>query len=332
MLKAAVVGTKPPFGRISNIAKLSNELEIVALCDLREEATRECAEKFGVAQVFSDFNQMIEVADFDILYSFTGTYSRPDQVVAAAQAGKHIFTEKPLALSVEEGRRMVDAVRAAGVKYQIGYQLRTYYFARALKALVEQGVLGEITSCLSRRFMPAQHWQKDGQPTWYGLQEKSGGITVDYTTHDIDLLRSLMGDVSSVFASIRRARCKTADDNVWSVLEFGSSTMGMIGASFSATFGSTDIGLFGTEGSAMAVGYQDVKVKLWGQDEKPASELVEVEPDPEDISVVQHQNFLRCLAEDREPSPNVEDGCAAIQVALAMQESSETGLKVEIQP
>lgn len=330
MWKAAVIGTKPPFGRVGNLAKLKDELEIVAVCDLKEEWAKECAEKFGAAQAFTDYREMLE-EDFDILYSFTGTYSRPDQVVAAAEAGKHIFTEKPLALSLEEGQRMVDAVRKAGVKYQIGYQLRTYYFARALKALADSGTLGEITSCISRRFMPAEHWRgQDGNPTWYGIQEKSGGITVDYTTHDIDLLRWVVGDVKHVFAAIRRGRCKTGDDNVWSVLEFANGAMGMIGASFSATFGSTDIGIFGTNGSAMSDGYTDVKVKLWGQEEAPASELVDVPADSEDLSVVQYQNFFKALREDTPPSPEVEDGYRAIEVALAMQASAKSGARVDL--
>lgn len=331
MWKVAVVGAKPPFGRIANLAKLEADLEIVAVCDLKEEWARECAQGMGTCQVFTDFRQMIAEVEFDILCSFTGTYARPEQVIEAARAGKHIFTEKPLALSLERGREMVAAVRDAGVKYQIGYQLRTYYLARALKALVDSGVLGEVTSCMSRRFMPAEHWQRDGQPTWYGLQDKSGGITVDYATHDIDLLRSLVGDVRHVSAAVRRGRCKTSDDNVWAVLEFAGGAIGMIGASFSATFGSTDIGLFGTKGSAMTVGYKDVKVKLWGGQEAPASDFVDVPPDPQDISVVQYENFVKCLDEDREPSPGIEDGYRAIEVALAMQASSERGTRVDIE-
>jgi len=329
MWKAAVIGTKPPFGRIANLAKLKDELELVAVCDLKEEWARQCAEEFGVPQAFTDYQEMLK-GDFDILFSFTGTYSRPDQVVAGAEAGKHIFTEKPLALSLDEGRRMVTAVREAGVKYQIGYQLRTYYFVRALKALMASGTLGDITSCMSRRFMPAEHWRgKDGNPTWYGIQEKSGGITVDYTTHDIDLLRCVVGDVEQVFAATRRGRCETGDDNVWSVLEFENGAMGMIGASFSATFGSSDIGVFGTKGSAMTEGYTALKVKLWGEEETSAGELVDIPPDPEELGLVQYRNFFKALEDDRAPSPGIEDGYRAIEVALAMQESSATGQRVE---
>jgi predicted dehydrogenase len=328
MWKAAVIGTKPPFGRIANLAKMKEDLEIVAVCDLKEEWAKECAAKFGTAQAFTDYRKMLET-DFDILFSFTGTYSRPDQVVAGAEAGKHIFTEKPLALSLEEGKRMVEAVRKTGVKYQIGYQLRTYYFARALQALVSSGTLGEVTSCMSRRFMPSEHWRdKDGNPTWYGVQEKSGGITVDYTTHDIDLLRWVVGDVRHVFAAIRRAKCQTGDDNVWSVLGFENGAMGMIGASFTATFGSSDIGVFGTKGSAMTVGYTDLKVKLWGGEEAPASKFVELPPDTENLGFEQYRNFFRAIREDREPSPSIVDGYKAIEVALAMQESAKSGERI----
>ena len=331
MWKAGVVGTKPPFNRVANVAKLRDQVEIVAVCDLNEEWASQCAEKFGIEHVFTDMDEML-ASDIDIVYVFTGTYARLPLVTAAASAGKHIFTEKPLALSLDDGQAMIDAVREAQVKYQIGYQLRTYYFARALKALVDKGVLGEITSCMSRRFMPAQHWKgPDGQPTWYGLQDKSGGITIDYITHDIDLMNWIAGRVTHVSASIRRGRCKTGDDNVWSVLDYENGAMGMIGASFSATFPSADIGIFGTDGSAVVTGkYQGVAVKLWGKDESSASEYVDVDPQPEDVSVVQHLNFLAALAGDREPSPSIVDGYRAIEVALAMQESARIGLRVEL--
>lgn len=329
MRKAAVVGTKPPFGRIKDVARLTN-LELVAVCDLNEAWAKQCAEEVGVARVFTDSDELLK-EDFDVLFSFTGTYARPAIVIPAAEAGKHVFTEKPLALTLEDGRRMIDAIRHAKVKYQIGYQLRTCYFARALKAVVESGVLGEITSCLSRRFMPSEHWRgPDGQPTWYGRQERSGGITVDYLTHDIDLMCWLIGNVKSVFASTRRARCKTSDDNVWSILEYESGATGMIGSSFSATFNSSDIGVFGTLGSAMTVGYKDVKVKLWGGEEAPASDFVELPEEHDDLSLVQYRNFLRAIDEDREPSPSIEDGYRAIEVALAMQESARSGQRIDL--
>ena len=330
MFTAAIVGTKPPFPRVANLVKLADEVKVVDVCDLREEWAKECASQFGIEHAYSDFHAMLELP-FDILVSYTGTYSRPDQVVAAAEAGRHIFTEKPLALSIGEGKRMVDAVRAAGVKYQIGYQLRTHYFARAMKQLVDEGVLGEISSCMSRRFMPAEHWKgPDGQPTWYGRQDLSGGITVDYITHDIDLLRWWLGDYATVYANTRRNRCKTGDDEVWANLQFASGAMGMIGASFSATFGSCDIMVIGSKGSARVVDYRDVHVRLWGEEEKPASAFVTVPADPEDLPLAQYRNFLSCLRENSEPAPSIEDGYRAIEVALAMQRSNETGQAVTL--
>jgi predicted dehydrogenase len=135
MYTAAVVGAKPPFPRVANLMKFADQLKVVAVCDLKPEWAKECAEKFAIPHVYSDFREMLKL-DFDVFISFTGTYSRPDQIVAVAAAGRHIFTEKPLALSLADGQRMLDAVRRAKVRYQIGYQLRTYYFARAMKALV----------------------------------------------------------------------------------------------------------------------------------------------------------------------------------------------------
>ncbi len=332
MWKAVVVGTKPPFGRIKNVLKLSDRVEIAAVCDLNEEWAKQCAEECGVPHAFTDIDEMLGKVECDIVFIFTGTYARQPLVTAAAKAGKHLFTEKPLALSLEDAQAMTDAVRGAGVKYQIGYQLRTHYFARALKAVVDKGILGDLTSCMSRRFMPSQHWGgTEDNPRWYGIQEKSGGITVDYITHDIDLLNWIVGDVTHVYADIRRGLCKTADDNVWAVLDYANGAMGMIGASFTATYPSAEIGIFGTEGSAMLTGqYKGASVKLWGKDELPAAEYVDIEPQPQDVTTVQFQNFFDALDEGRDPSPDIVDGFKALQVALAMQESAATGARVAV--
>ena len=101
--------------------------------------------------------------------------------------------------------------------------------------------------------------------------------------------------------------------------------------SAAAAFPSSDVGVFGDEGSAMVTGsYEGVAVKLWGKDEAPASAYVDVAPQPADVSAVQYENFLAALAHDREPSPNAVDGLKAVQVALAMQESAATGKAMEL--
>jgi len=326
--QVAVIGLKGVGSNHTKKLAGMDDVELVAVCDIVKERGDEVAKEHSIPQVFTDYKDLLK-GDFDVLVSCTGQYARRDHVVAAAEAGKDIFTEKPLAANLEDGRAIRDAVKAAGVKYQIGFQLRCSEYGRALKTVVDSGKLGRIVYCWSHRNMPANHYVgPDGQPSWYGTQEKSGGISGDFSPHDIDLMRWFCGDVTEVYARLHRARFDGADDNVWALFTFESEATGSLGDSFTNTHRQSLIGVCGTEGSVGLDHTGAVRVKLWSDEDFT---------DPADYGdltrggrIEQHECFFDDLREGREPSPNIDDGYAVLQISTAIQRSAASGQPVKI--
>ena len=327
--KVAVIGLKGVGTNHTKKLAGMKEAQLVAVCDMVKERAEQAAKAHKIPHVFTDFKEMFAKCEFDVLVSCTGQYARREHVVAAAQAGKQIFTEKPLAANLADGKAIRDAVKAAGVKYQIGYQLRCSDYGRAVKVVVDSGKLGKIVYGWSHRNMPANHYKNpDGSQSWYGTQEMSGGIAGDFSPHDIDLMRWFCGDVDEVYARTHRARYAGADDNVWALFTFKSGATGSLGDSFTNTFGQSLIGVCGTEGTVALDHTGKVRVKLWA--DKDFTEPAAYGDLTRGGRVDQHECFFRDLREGREPSPNIDDGFAVLQISVAIQRSAATGKPVRI--
>ncbi|MEW6354813.1 MAG: Gfo/Idh/MocA family oxidoreductase [Planctomycetota bacterium] len=326
--KVAVIGLKGVGTNHTKKLAAMDGVEVVAVCDIVKERAEQVAKEHNIPHMFTDYKEMLK-SDFDVLVSCTGQYARRDHIVAAAKAGKHLFTEKPLAANLEDGQAIRDAVKAAGVKYQIGFQLRCSEYGRALKTVVGSGALGDLVYCWSHRNMPANHYVgPDGKPSWYGIQEKSGGIAGDFSPHDIDLMRWFCGDVKEVYARLHRARFEGADDNVWAIFTFANGATGSLGDSFTNTFGQSFIGVCGTKGTVAYDHTGKVRVKLWG--DKEFSEPEKYGDVTRGGRIEHHECFFHDLREGREPSPNLDDGYAVLQISVAIQRSAASGQPVRI--
>jgi predicted dehydrogenase len=165
----------------------------------------------------------------------TSTSSHGDVIVAAAAAGKHIFTEKPIALDVLETRRATQAVQTAGVLFQVGFHRRFDPDFRALAERVHAGEMGDV------HLLRLAHRDKYSRPPGTYL-ETSGHVVVDSMIHDFDTARWLMGEVATVYASgtavVDPEFARTGDaDHAVAVLEFASGALGLIDNSRQTGYG-----------------------------------------------------------------------------------------------
>jgi myo-inositol 2-dehydrogenase/D-chiro-inositol 1-dehydrogenase len=164
------------------------------IADVNEESARQCAQQLGVAEVASDYRALLESRDIQAVLICSATDTHAEMIEAAAQAGKHIFCEKPIALSLPTIDRALAAVAQAGVKLQIGFNRRFDANYRRVKSAIEQGEIGEVSllHIISR----------DPAPPPISYIRVSGGIFLDMTIHDFDLARFLAGsEVEEVYTS-----------------------------------------------------------------------------------------------------------------------------------
>lgn len=168
------------------------------ICGRNEEGVKQAAAQYGWESYVTDWRELVERDDIDLVDINTPSDSHKEIAIAAAKAGKHIFCEKPLAITLSDARDMLQAAETAGVKHMIGFNYRFVPAVILAKKLVEEGRLGKI-----RHFRAAflQDWILDPQfPLVWRLQKKIAGSGVhgDLSAHLIDLAHYLVGDIKEV--------------------------------------------------------------------------------------------------------------------------------------
>jgi predicted dehydrogenase len=241
-------------------AKALRELpgvEIVAIADEDADRGKAAAQRFEVDTFVPDWRDLVARDDVDIVMVHSENARHAEQVVAAAEAGKHVFCEKPIATTVADARAMAEAVRAAGVDGTAAFVSRFSKEADRAKRIVESGVLGRIL--LTRSLIGLAGIAEIGCPpdmTAWMVDPVlgGGGAWIDEGSHGIDLLRWLVGDIAeiSAFTANRAKPDLDGEDIAVATLRYADGGLGEIATVWSLT---ADIGmrnafeLYGTGGT-----------------------------------------------------------------------------------
>ena len=339
MIKVGMIGC----GGMGNyhapvLAGLPN-VKVIGACDLIESKAMALGDKIGVPHC-TDFRDLLD--DVDAVWVCTQPFSRVEIVTTAAKAGKHIFTEKPICNEVAGARKMIAAAKRYGVKYMLGYCLRFWNPYLLIRETFASGELGELVDGWTRRFMPM-----DSRPSWYGQQEKSGGVTLDFGSHDINWLLWVGGPVKSVFAQTRRVREGVqADEHSQAMMLFKRGGMGAVDISWSSYVGESSVGLVGTKGAIIVGADGKVRKKIGDAPEQivDADSAMDVNPSGQvgkkDARGKVHavarkaesiqEHFFRCIEDDLTPTTPAQDGLQTLLVVKAMMESARRGVSVKV--
>jgi predicted dehydrogenase len=169
--------------------------------DINDEMAKAAAERFGFESYSSDWRRVLEDPTIDIIDIVTPNDSHAEIAIAAAKSGKHIICEKPLARNAEESKRMLDAVKEAGVKHMVAFNYRRTPAIALAKKYIEEGSIGRI---LNFRGTYLQDWSADPNSplSWRFRSSVAGsGALGDIATHVIDIARYLIGDITEVMAT-----------------------------------------------------------------------------------------------------------------------------------
>jgi len=170
------------------------------LVDIDEETAKQAAESFGFEKYTTDWKEAVNDPEIDIIDICTPNKFHEEIAVAAAEAGKHIISEKPLARTAEEAKRMYEAVEKAGVKHAVAYNYRRTPAVALAKKFIEDGKVGKI---LNFRGTYLQDWSADPESplSWRFQKEVAGsGALGDIGSHVLDFARYLVGEISDVNA------------------------------------------------------------------------------------------------------------------------------------
>ena len=198
-LKFGIIGIKGRGGGLAKEAASIDGVEVVAIADLDTAAAGEIAEPLG-ASVFDDYATMLREVDLDVAVIATPHRFHGPMGLACLEAGVHTFLEKPIANTVSEADRLVEAAESRGLTFGIGHNYRTFPGNIAMKALVEEiaPIHRVLWQWLDTR--PETYYDRDvWRCTW---TDAGGGVLMNQTSHDLDLLCWMMGDPAEVSAMI----------------------------------------------------------------------------------------------------------------------------------
>ncbi|MDQ4077775.1 MAG: Gfo/Idh/MocA family oxidoreductase [Chloroflexota bacterium] len=325
-------------------------VQLVSICDIDPVIAEQRARDTNVESIYSDPFQMLNEAAIDAVDICTPHDQHAPLAIAAAQAGKHVLVEKPMACSLEECRAMVAAAEQAGVTLMVAQHERYIPSYRGAQRAIQAGELGPIRAVRIDAmqnllaFLPRGHWLYDGE-------RAGGGIVISVAVHRIDLVRYLVGNVGRVMGVCRTMRpefVNGAEDFACATLEFENGAIGELFATYSGyrmPWGQQFM-IFGDDGTVHAVppsGEYDgpalIASRERGQESTAWNEqfggFVPIEPDrtglPTDNGFVNEiLHFAECCQQDVEPLTSGRDNLDTMKVIFGIYQSARTGQPVDL--
>lgn len=328
-------------GRISRnhfdaIAKVDG-LALSAVCDIVEERAREAGERQGVPW-FTSYERMLAEAECDAVAICTPSGLHPEHGILAARAGKHVISEKPMAITLTAADELVHACDHAGVHLFVVKQNRLNPPIQLLRRAIDKGRFGRIylANTTVRWTRPQEYY--DMAP-WRGTWEFDGGAFMNQASHYVDLIQWLVGPVESVIAKTATLarRIETEDTGV-AVLRFRNGALGTIEVTMLTYPRNLEgsITILGETGTVKIGGTAVNRVETWQfADYDDDDKLVEaVATNPPTVYGFGHEGYYRnvcaVLRGEAQADTDGRAGRKSLELILGIYESARTGREVPI--
>lgn len=320
---------------------VADNAELVAVYDVNTKANEMLAEVFGVTAASSE--EELLASDTDVVYIATPVNLHLQQVLACAEAGKHVICEKPLGMDSGEAVQMLEACEQAGVKLAVGFMMRFSALHQAALKLIKDGKLGKPVfgrAMISCWYPPMKGaWRQD--PAQGG-----GGCLMDMGGHGINLMEMFFGEV-------KRVGCFTnncvhdykSEDSAVATLFFENGAMASIDTFFCIpdTASKTRLELYGSAGSILAEGtlgqsktgemtvyLEDADASYDARQVRAREEGISITPEPINTYRAEVEEFSASILEGRETTISAKAALRTQNVLTACYKSAMTGKVVEL--
>jgi len=305
-------------------------VKVLAVADIFEESARQVASQLEIPVAEKDYRALLGNKDIDAVVICSSTDTHAQIISEAAEAEKHIFCEKPIALGIDKIDQAITAVKKARVKLQVGFNRRFDPSFKKAKDLVVKGTIGiphlvRITS-------------RDPEPPPVSYVKVSGGIFLDMMIHDFDMARYLLDqEVVELMAVgsclIDPAIGEAGDiDTAIVTLKYENGAWGTIDNSRKAVYGYDQrIEIFGSEGCIMVGNPTPTEVTInSAKDTKSDKPLYFFIERYQEAYLAEMKEFIKCIQEDTKPPVGGFDGKISVQMGYAAKESLSKGSFVKI--
>ena len=335
MVNFAIIGCGRISGKHIGAIKQTVGAKIVAVCDIVEERAKKTASELGCKH-YTDYNLLLQDPMIDVVNLCTPSGLHPEMTVKAARSGKSVVCEKPIAMIMSDASKMINECRQNKVSLFIIKQNRYNPPIVSLKKAIDEGRFGRI-------FLAnvTVRWSRDqkyyDQDAWRGKILTDGGVLLNQTSHHIDMLRWLMGDVESVICKkATYAHDIETEDTAVAIFKFKNGAM--------ATFEGTtctfprdlegSISVLGEKGSAKVGGFAMNKMDVWQFTDmkEEDSEITHAITNPPNVYGFGHIPFMfdvvKSLQANKAPKIDGEEGIKTLKVIIAMLKSAKLGREV----
>ena len=319
-MKAAIIGAWHVHTQEYGEAIAKNPgAELICLWDDDKERGEAMARKLGIP-FEPELNAIWENPEIDGVQITTATSQHKEVLLAAAKAGKHIFTEKVLALTLEDAEEIAEAVRKSGVKFTISYPHKTWPTLKAAKALVDSGKLGQITYARVRDAHngSSANWLP---PQFYDAAQTGGGAMIDLGAHPMYTLHWFLGEPKSIVSQFTQVTRRGVEDNAVSVIEFANGVIGVSETGFVTDGMPYVLEMSGTKGSLMV--HNDI---LEYSCEETGHKLVQKTdlPEPDAMPI---DGWIASVRGEGEAPNGIGDAVALTKFMVGAYEAYRTGSK-----
>ncbi len=334
---------------------LKEKCEFTAAVDTDRDLAQWMQDEYGAKEVYTDYEKMLNKADINAVIVATPTFLHEEQVVASAQAGKHVLCEKPMARTRGECQRMIKACEEAEVILMVGFMKRFSPSMIKVREMIDEGELGEVYGI-------RVDWTQSGYGRPRGqrdLMENLGGVYLDHGSHATDLCRWWAGDIVAVKGKVRIGlvhKYREVDDLAIALLEHESGvvtlhqinitdhkppteryeisgTKGTLHVSFGG-FGLKDFSFRSLEPFKMLLYRNGSTVLDVTPYDFPSEGVDALNPDKriqKQFSYCKElEYFCDCVIKGNQPCVSGDDGMKAIEVANAVYLSAATGEQVRL--
>ncbi|MEX2753542.1 MAG: Gfo/Idh/MocA family protein [Candidatus Freyarchaeota archaeon] len=337
-VKIGVLGCGTAAHFHASACKYVDKIKLVSAFDVNYENAKKLADIYNLT-VSRNYQDIMKNDDIDAVLITLPHHLHAELTVAAAEAGKHILCEKPMAPTLEECDKMIKAARKAGVKLMIAENHRFLPAHQLIKKTLETGLIG--TPLLVRGYEGVDETPDLSKPEhWKGSPEKAGGgVLMDAAVHKFAILNWMLGDVHSAYCWLAKQIIKLqnkAEDNAMMFLKFENGCIGTVVVSdtvFSPP--NNRLEFYGTEGTILEDHSWKKPVQIFSTSKEAGehryqwfSPDVEHEPFPM-YYIISFRNedthFAECILNDREPAFSPEEAKKAVEVALLCYLSAKSG-------
>lgn len=311
---------------------------LAAVCDIKADRAEALGRQFGVPY-YTDMHEMMRNGGIDVVSVLTESGRHAEHVVALAPYGRHILVEKPMALTLSDADRMIEACDRTGIKLFVVKQNRFNVPVVKLREALEAGRFGKLVLGTVRvRWCRTQEYYD--QDPWRGTWAHDGGVLANQASHHVDMLEWMMGEVDSVFALGSTALVKIeAEDTAVVSVRFRNGALGVIEATTATRPKDLEgsISILGEKGAVEIAGFAVNKMRVWNFTSPIAGDEQVMEKfsvNPPNVYGFGHQAYYEhvvdCIASDRRHLVDGLEGRKSLELITAIYESIETGRPVQL--